>query len=382
MTTIIGGHGRGSVSRIIYLVSLVLLLTACGPEPEKKTIIRPVKAMRVADSSGLMERAFPGRAKAGLEVNMSFRVAGPLIVFPVSVGDEVKAGDMVARIDPVDYETAVRTLQGQLEREQAVAKRARADVTRNERIQKHDPGAISQAAIDRSRQALDSADASVRSLRASVKTARNQLSYTELKAPFGGVVVETYAENFETVIARQPILRLLNPESIEFVIYVPENQIGLAPYVESIVVKFDALPGIDVPAEVKEIGKEASQATRTYPATLVMNQPPGAEILPGMAGKAYIVGRPPMEHEGVGIEIPATAVFAGDEPEKSYVWVVDETSKTLSRREIEVGGLSRFGTRVTAGLEPGELIVIKGVHSVADGQQVRILDDAQADTAP
>ncbi len=376
MTTIIGGHGRGSVSRIIYLVSLVLLLTACGPEPEKKTIIRPVKAMRVADSSGLMERAFPGRAKAGLEVNMSFRVAGPLIVFPVSVGDEVKAGDMVARIDPVDYETAVRTLQGQLEREQAVAKRARADVTRNERIQKHDPGAISQAAIDRSRQALDSADASVRSLRASVKTARNQLSYTELKAPFGGVVVETYAENFETVIARQPILRLLNPESIEFVIYVPENQIGLAPYVESIVVKFDALPGIEVPAEVKEIGKEASQATRTYPATLVMNQPPGAEILPGMAGKAYIVGRPPMEHEGVGIEIPATAVFTGDEPKKSYVWVIDETSKTLSRREVEIGGLGRFGTRVKAGLEPGELIVIKGVHSVADGQQVRILDDA------
>jgi RND family efflux transporter MFP subunit len=355
---------------------LVLLLTACGPEPEKKTIIRPVKAMRVADSSGLMERAFPGRAKAGLEVNMSFRVAGPLIVFPVSVGDEVKAGDMVARIDPVDYETAVRTLQGQLEREQAVAKRARADVTRNERIQKHDPGAISQAAIDRSRQALDSADASVRSLRASVKTARDQLSYTELKAPFGGVVVETYAENFETVIARQPILRLLNPESIEFVIYVPENQIGLAPYVESIVVKFDALPGIEVPAEVKEIGKEASQATRTYPATLVMNQPPGAEILPGMAGKAYIVGRPPMEHEGVGIEIPATAVFTGDEPKKSYVWVIDETSKTLSRREVEIGGLGRFGTRVKAGLEPGELIVIKGVHSVADGQQVRILDDA------
>jgi RND family efflux transporter MFP subunit len=376
MTTTIGGYARGSVSRIIYLVLLPLLLTACGPEPEKKTVIRPVKAMRVADTSGLMERAFPGRAKAGLEVNLSFRVSGPLVAFPASVGDEVKAGGVVARIDPTDYETAVRTLEGQLGRGQAIAKRARADVVRNEKIRKEDPGAISQAAIDRSREALDAASASVRSLRASVKTASDRLGYTELKAPFDGVVVETYAENFETVISKQPIVRLLNPESIEFVIHVPESLIGLAPYVESISVKFDALPGIDVPAKVKEIGKEASQATRTYPATLVMSQPPGGEILPGMAGKAYVVSRPPRDHEEIGIEIPATAVFSGADPEKSYVWVVDETSKTLGRREVEVGGLSRFGVRVTAGLKPGELIVIRGVHSVADGQQVRIQDSA------
>ena len=381
MTTIVGEHGSGSVSRVIYLVSLVLLVTACGPEPEKKTVIRPVKAMRVADSSGLMERALPGRAKAGLEVNLSFRVQGPMIAFPVSVGDEVKAGDVVARIDPTDYETAVRTLEGQLARGQATAKRARNDVTRNEKIQKEDSGAISQASIDRSREAVDAADATVRSLRASVKTARDQLSYTELKAPFDGMVVETYAENFETAIAKQPILRVLNPESIEFVINVPENLIGLSPYVESITVKFDALPDVDVPAKVKEIGKEASQATRTYPVTLVMAQPPGAEILPGMAGKAYIVGRPPKDHEQVGIQIPATAVFTGAEPGKSYVWIVDESSKTLSRREVELAGLSRFGTRIRAGLEPGELIVVKGVHSVSDGQQVRILDDTRADTA-
>jgi RND family efflux transporter MFP subunit len=381
MTTVIDGDGRRPVSRIICLLSSLLLLTACGPEPEKKPLVRPVMAMRVADSTGLMERAFPGRARAGLEVNMSFRVPGPLVAFPVSVGDEVKAGDVVARIDPTDYETAVRTLEGQLERERAVAKRARQDLERNERILKDDPGAISQAAIDRSRQVLDSANAAVRSLRASVKTARDQLSYTVLEAPFDGVVVETYAENFETVISKQPILRLLNPESIEFLISVPENLIGLAPYVESIVVKFDALPDIEVPAEVKEIGKEATQATRTYPATLVMGQPPGAEILPGMAGKAYITSRPPTDHDEIGIEIPATAIFKGEEPQKAYVWVVDETSKTLGRREVQVGGLSRFGMRVTAGLEPGELIVTKGVHSVIEGQQVRILESARADAA-
>lgn len=109
-----------------------------------------------------------------------------------------------------------------------------------------------------------------------------------------------------------------------------------------------------------------------------MEQPPGAEILPGMAGKAAIASRPPTDSGQVGIEVPATAIFTGDDMSKSYVWVIDESTKTLSRREVEVGGLSRFGARVTAGLEPGEWIVIKGVHSVAEGDEVRILDASKA----
>ena len=146
-------------------------------------------------------------------------------------------------------------------------------------------------------------------------------------------------------------------------------------------VKFDALPGIEMSAKIKEIGKEASQATRTYPVTLVMAQPADVEILPGMAGEASIVSRPPEKSKLVGIEIPATAVFSGDDPNKSYVWIVDEATKTLSRREVQIGQLARFGVLIKAGLEPGEWIVVKGVHSVDEGQQVRILDAAQAETA-
>ena len=351
-----------------------LLLVACGQEAEVEKPIRLVKAIRVADTSGLTERAFPGRAKAGQEVNLSFRVSGPLITFPVNIGDAVQPGQVVARIDPTDFESAVRTVQGQLEREQARAKRTQADFERLENIYQEDPGATSKAAIDRARQLRDSANAGARSLRASVKTARDRLGYTELKAPFEGAVVETYVENFETVVAKQPIVRVLNPASIEFVINVPEGLIGLAPYVEDIKVKFDALPDTEVPAKIKEISKEASQATRTYPVTLVMAQPEGVEILPGMAGEASVTARPPTASELVGMEIPATAVFTGTDLKKSYVWVVDETSKTLSRREVERGPLSSFGVLIKTGLKAGEWIVIKGVHSVDEGDKVEIID--------
>jgi multidrug efflux pump subunit AcrA (membrane-fusion protein) len=105
-----------------------------------------------------------------------------------------------------------------------------------------------------------------------------------------------------------------------------------------------------------------------------MAQPDGVEILPGMAGQARVVGTAPESSDLAGLQIPATAVFTGADPSKSYVWIIDESSKTLSRREVEVGGPTRFGVQVRAGLNSGEWIVTKGVHSVGDGEQVRTLD--------
>jgi len=375
-------NSRAATLTLVALLA-VLLLSACEEKTaeKKKTVIRPVIAVRVADANSLSQRVFPGRARAGQEVNLSFRVSGPLIALPANVGDEFKRGDVVARIDPRDFETAVRTVRGQLEQGQANAKRAEADLGRLKNVMKEDPGATSQAAIDRAQQARDSSAAGVRSLKASLAAVKDRLSYTALKAPFKGNVSETYVENFETVVAKQPILRLLNPASIEFVISVPESLIGLAPSVESIEVIFDALPAVKIPAKIKEIGKEASQATRTYPVTLVMSQPEGVEILPGMAGGAKVTARPPEAADLAGLEIPATALFTGADSTKSFVWIIDEANKTLSRRTVEVGELSKFGVLIKSGLKPGEWIVTKGVNTLDEGQQIRIIDAAKAKTA-
>ncbi len=333
--------------------------------------------MQIADSSALTERTFPGRARAGQEVNRSFRVSGPLIEFPVGVGDEVAEGDLLARIDPQDFATRLRTLEGQLERERANQERARADLRRIENVLREDPGATSEAAVDRARQLSASADAAVQSLEATVENARDQLSYTSLLAPFNGVVVSTFVENFETVLARQPILRLLDPSSIEMIIQIPENLISLEPYVESVLVTFDALPDVEVSAGIKEVGREATQATRTYPVTLVMDQPEGVEILPGMAGRARIASRIPEGQPLVGMEIPLTAVFTAEEPGGNYVWVIDPASSTLERREVTLGRLSEFGVNVASGIGAGDTIVTKGVHTLAEGELVRIFDPSQ-----
>ncbi len=144
---------------------------------------------------------------------------------------------------------------------------------------------------------------------------------------------------------------------------------------------FDALPGVKVEAEIQEIGREATQATRTYPVTLVMDQPEGAEILPGMAGNASITSRPPDGTALVGIEVPMSAVFTADDPDKRYVWILEPSSNTLSRREVTLGPLSQYGVLVETGLDPGDTVVTKGVHTLSEGEEVQIYEPSQRGAA-
>ena len=359
------------------LLSSSLLIAACGEAPTPRPP-RPVKAMQVTGASDLAEGSLPGRARAGQEVNMSFRVSGQLLEFPVSVGDKVPAGTKLAILDPSDFQQLVNSTQSTLAAAQAAYRRAEVDYKRLLNVQREDAGATSQRAVDLALATRDQARGAAAALEAAVRTARNQLSYTELEAPFSGEVVETYVENFQTIVALQPILRLLDPTSIEMTVSVPENLIGYADYITNITVSFDSLPGIEVAASVKEIGREATQATRTYPLTLVMDQPAEGEILPGMAGNATIQARLPERAGRTGISIPATAAFASADIDITNVWVIDPVTNTLSRREVETGNLTSSGLLVTGGLEAGEWIVTAGTHSLSDGQEVTIIDSGDA----
>jgi RND family efflux transporter MFP subunit len=351
----------------------VFVIAGCSePPPAEKEIVRPVRAMQVAGSSGLKGRKFSGRARAAQEVEVSFRVAGPLITLPVKVGDEVEAGQVIARIDPRDFEINLKNMQAQLAQGQAVVKRAEADLARLEGVRAKNPDFVSQLDYDNAVQNRDSARANVAALDASVRAAKDQLEDTFLKAPFDGIVVDTYVKNFEDVHARQPIVRIVDDSRIEFVVNIPENLISLVPQVRDVRVEFDAIPGEPVAAEVREIGTEASSTTRTYPVTLIMDQPEGAKILPGMVGRAY--GAPPEGAMPRGIEVPVSAVFAGEDSDQSFVWIIDEDSKTVSRRAVVTEDLTERGIRVTEGLEAGEWIATAGAHYLREGQPVRLLE--------
>ncbi|CAB1074660.1 hypothetical protein JY97_10995 [Alkalispirochaeta odontotermitis] len=361
------------ISKLLLLWPAALLfLAGCQEEAPIEEFIRPVKALKVADADTFEGIKYNGIAQATQQVDLSFRVDGPMINRPVDVGDEVKKGQLVARIDPRDYEVRLRTVKGQLNNAIAVRKRAQADLDRLLRIKKQDPGAVSQTLIDKALQNRDSAQAEIRSLEASVDRRKDDLAYTNLKAPFDGMITKTYTEAFEDVRRKQPVVRLLDPSRIEMWINVPENLISLEPYVDKVWVRFDAL-GIEVPAAVKEVGREASQTTRTFPVNLIMDQAKDARILPGMAGVARYTLKMPEGVKEPEFLIPVTAVFTDPEKQKSYVWLIDEAALTVSRHEITPGKLSGRGLKVQ-GLQPGQWIAVAGVDLLREGQKVKILE--------
>ncbi len=359
---------------LLVCLLMLFIFPGCQEEIPKKELVRPVWAMKVGDAASMVGRWFPGRAKATREVDLSFRVTGPLITRPIDVGNEVKKDQVLARIDPRDFETNLRNVQGQLSRVQAALKRANADFDRVSRIRKQDPGAVSEVMVDRAREAVDQSKAEIRSLTAAVEAARDQLNYTYLKAPFDGTVVAIYVENFEHVQAKQPITRIIDHSKIEMIVNVPESLIIYADDVTKVRIRFDNFTNREFPGQIKEIGREASQKTRTYPVTVIMDQPEDIKILPGMAGQASGEVQQPEESQQQGIEVPIGAVFTPDTEKQNYVWVIDDQAKTVTRRAVATGELTEVGIIIMEGLKPGEWIALAGVHSLREGQQVRILE--------
>ncbi len=369
-------------TRYVQIFLLLLsagLLTGCE-EPPLEEPIRPVLAAKVGDVEGFQRDRFPGRAKAKEETNLSFRVRGPLIARAVDVGDVVKAGDLIAQIDPTDYEVTLENMQGRLDKARADLKFARGEYQRALNIEKEDPGAVSETYRDQRLMEQNATRAEVRTLTASVEQAKLALGYTTLKAPFDGTIVATYVENFEYVKAQQPIVRLVDKSKVEMVIDVPEGLITLAPYVERLVVVFDPYADVELEAKIFEIGREATEATRTFPVTLRMNQPEHVDILPGMAGMATGYARLP-DDPAEGVKVPGHAVLY-DQSGKEYVWVLKPETEppeggsamrvkaVAEKREVTVGKLTPAGIRITSGLEPGAWIATAGMNTLRDGQEV------------
>ena len=346
----------------LSIVACAGVLSGCGEdqEAEKEPVIRPVLSMVVGDIERFRTGTYPGRARATQEVDIAFEVPGKLVERSADVGDEVERGDVLAKLDPEDFQNSLDAAIAERERSKAMLDRVE-DAAKS--------GAVAQQEVTNARATFQAAEARV-------GIAQKALDDTLIIAPFDGAIATTYVENFENVLAKQPIMRLLDSSQIEMVVSVPEALIGLAPYVQDITVTFKALPDVKIPAKIKEVGTEASLTTRTYPVTIIMAQPEGGGIAAGMAGQATARVELPEDWAQQGVLIPASTVFSpNDAPEnETFVWTVDTTSSTVARRAVEVVGTASHGVRVK-GVEPGERVVTAGVSYLGEGQQVRLLED-------
>ena len=368
------------IIKFLSLLSLLLTLVACSEkEVEKKEAVRPVRVMTITEPEPFTGRWFPGKATATQEANLSFRVPGTVEVIPVNIGDSIKQGALLARLDPKDYQVALNDAKAQLKKAKAGLDLAESEYARVARVFEKDPGAVSKSMVDVRKAELDTAKAQVVSAGAAVERAEDDFGYTYLKSPYDGSVVEKFVEQFEDVQAKQEVIRVLDTRQIEFTVQVPETLMKNVDVVRSVGgadVLFDTYPDVRVKAKIKEVGKEASKTTRTYPVTMIMNQPEDFMILPGMTGKATADKEATAviaKGDGmVGNEIPITATFS-DDADHSYVWVIDQGTLQVSKRKVQVLTMTENGTLVT-GIEVGEMIATAGANLLIEGQKVRILE--------
>jgi RND family efflux transporter MFP subunit len=402
-----------------------LTLAGCGKPISHSEPVRPVRAIKVGDLTAIQSREFPGRAKAKDEVELSFQVSGPLVSLPVDVGSEVHKGDVIAAVDPRDFQAALDSNQGSLERaranllamergarpeeieqlksavEQAQAsyKQAAAEHERNSKLVTS--GAISKSEFDISQaraqrtfaeiksaqeglniglkgartEDLEAKRSEIRALEAAVAAAKNQLDYAVLTAPFDGIVAARYVDNFQTVQAKQQIVRLLDVSKIEITVQIPESLISLVPQVKKVACRFDAFPGREFFGQVTKIGSEASQTTRTFPVTIQVDQADDARILPGMAATVRNQSEADGNSAAPDLIVPPSAVFTAEAGQQTFVWVVAEGSKKVARRGVKTGKLTSVGLTVVEGLKPGEWVVAAGVNSLREGQEVKLLNE-------
>jgi RND family efflux transporter MFP subunit len=319
-------------------------------------VVRPVKTLTIAEGGATLQRSYPGRVAAASQVDLSFRVGGPLIELPAMEGQRIRRDQVLARIDPRDYEIRLDAARAQHEL-------AQADFDRIASLYERD--AVSKAQLDQARAARDLA-------KSEVDNAEADLGDTRLRAPFGGLIGATFVENFQDVQPRESILSLIAVDQVDVVVDLPESIVaqireGEQPDVR-LYATFESAPGRTFDLKVSELATQADARTQTYRVTLRMKQPEGVTILPGMtanvSGEVTDDGR-----EDRPVVVPAVAVVTG--AEGAHVWVVDTSAMTVHQRAVTVGGLEGSDAiEILSGLEPGDTIAVSAVSRLQEGMQV------------
>lgn len=362
-------------SRLIGAALLGGLVAACGAEPEASTpTLRPVRVEEVVISEGSVDRSLAAVVQAGVESRLSFRVSGSVARLDVRVGDRVRSGQVLARLDPTDFELRVEEAKAALAQAEASLRRVEADFDRVRAL--YENNNASKAELDASRAAAESAVAQANAVTKQLEQAGQQLGYASLRAPADGAIASVSIEVNENVQAGQVICLLIAAGQPEVVVPVPEGMIAAVEKGQQVSVEIPALPGQTFIAEVTEVGVSLTGGAATYPvkARLV-----GATvgIRAGMAAEVTFK----WTDGGGEVRLFVPGVAVGEDRDGRFVFVLrpgEAGVGTVERRAVRVGVASAAGVEIAAGVAAGELVVTAGVRRLSDGMRVRVPDAAGA----
>jgi len=361
--------GRAHDARLAIAIAVIALpLAACNratevPAPE----VRPVRAVTVAKRDGGETVALTGTVQAQTEINLSFRIDGRMTERLVNVGDAVRPGQLIARLDAQNEESSLQAAQAQLAAATARLAEARSNFVRFRDLVAEN--AVSRASFEQAETALKAAEAQVESAQTQVTLATNRLSYTRLVSEVSGVVTAQGAEPGEVVGPGRMIVQVAREGARDAVFDVPARVKDLAPAQPRIVVSLVSDPKITAMGTVREVAPRADPLTGTFRVRVRLVDPPAAMRLGAtVTGRMALAAAP-------AIEIPPSAVIRADR--QAAVWVFDPKTGTVATRGIEIRSSDPLRVDVASGLNPGDIVITAGIQALRPGQKVRLLETTQ-----
>ena len=339
---------------ILIVGTMFLLLSACKNDNNQTTKPKTVKTEEVIFSDETLEMQYPGRVKSSQDASLSFKVSGTLQRILVKDGQRVKKGQLIAELDPIDYQVQFDATEAEYKQIKAEAERV---------IALYKDGGTTPNNYDKAVYGL-------KQITAKYQHHKDQLSYTKMYAPYDGVIEKHYIEEHEIVGAGMPVLNLVGAATPEVEISLPAQDFVKRDMFRNYTCTFDVYPGIVYKLEPKSISPKAN-ANQLYTMTfkLVAEGNPIPSV--GMNTMVTIAST-----KGGDVEtyiVPSTAVFDADGV--SRVFVYDANSSIVNAVEVNVTFLKIDGNSevTSSSLKRGDLVVSSGVHHINDGESVRLI---------
>lgn len=352
----------------ILLIFSLSLLFSCGKKEEEKESVRNVVVMEATLTKDVPSLYFSGFSKSQKMIDVSFRVPGQIEKLPIKVGDKLKKGRVIGKLDDHDYKLQLQEADSKLQEALAEKRRASSHYQRIKVLYESD--SASRNELGTARADYESAVANVEKAMASVDLANKRLSYTKIFVDKNYCEVSSKdAEIFENVEAGQKIATLSCGNRFEVEIAVPETTIADIYVGQKMDIVFYALKDQIFMGTVTEVGITSAEGT-AYPVTILLDEIT-PEIRSGMAAKAIIYGK---EEIVPSLVVPIEAVGEDAEGHFVYLYTNESGDQGIAKRQnVEVGEVLPSGFVINKGLKEGDLIIIKGLRFLRDGRKVKRL---------
>ena len=342
---------------------LTLVLSACSRPVPTEEPVRAVKTITVGASPLQSGVEFAGEVRARTESRLGFRVAGKMVRRQAEVGQRVRVGQVLAELDPQDYQLSAQAARAQVAVAQTNRDLAATDFKRFKDLR--DQNFISSAELDRRDAAFKAAQSQLEQAQAQLAAQGNQLDYARLLADAPGVVTAVEAEPGQVVAAGAPVVRLARDGARDVVFSVPEDRVSQLRVGAEVQVQVWASTQ-RLAAKVREVAVAADPVTRTL---LVRAAISGREV-PALGTTVTVLAKGQSNQLPVAIKLPTSALR--QEGQATAVWVLETASMTVRLQPIQIATADGNEVVVAGGLTPGMQVVSAGVHVLSPGQKVTL----------